>query len=138
MCSSDLRFDAEAIRVSDRVSVDLIHPMAAILPLERHARWAALKDLPGKLADGLLGSVDGLAAALVGVKKLPLPGPAGFLVKLVTPDLVKAASGLAGGKLKEHNAAALKRQEHAAATLSGFQLALERAEQDKVLIRSAQ
>ena len=135
---SSARFDTEAIRVSDRVGVDLIHPMAAILPLERHARWTAVKDLPGKLADGLLGSVDGLAAALVGVKKLPLPGPAGLLVRLLAPDVVTAASGLAGGKLKEHNAAALKRREHAAATLSGFQLALEKAEQDRVLLRGAQ
>jgi len=132
---SSARFDAGTIQVSDRVGVDLVHPMAAVLPLETHVRWASLKTLPAKVADALLGSVDGMAGVLAG-HKLPLPGPLGLLVGLLGPDVAKAAADLAGGKLKDVHATALRKKEYAAATLAAFKMALERAEKDKVLLRS--
>lgn len=132
---SSARFDAERIRVLDRVGVDLIHPMAAILPLETHAKWAALKSLPAKVGDVLLDNVAGVAGLLAG-KKVPLPGPVGVLVGLFGPKAAKAAADLAGGKLKDVHAIALQKNEYAAATLAAFKMALERAERHKVLLRS--
>ncbi|WP_298803816.1 TRAFAC clade GTPase domain-containing protein [uncultured Pseudokineococcus sp.] len=133
---SSAKFDAERIRVLDRVGVDLIHPMAAVLPLETHARWASLKALPAKVGDALLENVDGLAGLLVGRRvPLPLPGPAGVLAGLLGPRIAKAAADLAGGKLKQVHATALEKQEYAAATLAAFKLALEDAERAKVLLR---
>ena len=43
---SSAKFDPGKIIVTERIGVDLILPIAAILPFERHARWAKAKALP--------------------------------------------------------------------------------------------
>ena len=52
---SSAKFDADKIEVTERVGLDLILPLAAMLPFERHVRWAQAKQIPGKVAENLLG-----------------------------------------------------------------------------------
>jgi hypothetical protein len=132
---SSAKFEPGEIKVAERVGLNLILPLAAILPFERHVRWNQAMQLPGKVAENLLSGASTLAAALV-ARKIRLPGPVGKVLNLVNPTLVNAAAKLAGDKLREMNAQALARQDHLAAVLTGFRLDLDRAEKDNVLYRS--
>lgn len=144
---SSARFAPGAIDVSTRVGVDLLLPLAAVLPFERHVRWARRKEIPGKVAQELLGRADELRAgamalAMLGSRK-KLPGRLGIAatalataVNLVPKSAIDDAASLAGEKLAAVNARALAAKENVTAILTGFKLDLERAEKDRVLLRS--
>jgi len=132
---SSAKFDIGKIEVTERVGLELILPLAAMLPFERHVRWAQARQIPGKVAENLLGGAETLAAALIG-RKVKLPGPIGQLLSLVGPNLVNDAAKLAGDKLKKINSEALAKQEYLAATLTGFRMDLDRGEEEQILLRS--
>jgi hypothetical protein len=132
---SSAKFDADEIEVTKRVGLELILPLAAMLPFERHVRWAQAKQIPGKVVENLLGGAGALAAALIG-RKGKLPSPIGHLLNLVGPNLVNDAAKLAGDKLREINAEALAKQEYLAATLTRFRIDLEKGEEEQILLRS--
>jgi hypothetical protein len=104
------RFDAEKIEVTERVGMELVLPLAAILPFERHVQWIQTRQIPQKVVENLLSGAGTLAGALIG-RKSNLPGPIGLLAKLISPDLVTEAAKLAGDKLREMNAEALAKQQ---------------------------
>ncbi|SES86833.1 TRAFAC clade GTPase domain-containing protein [Geodermatophilus poikilotrophus] len=131
---SSAKFEVGAIRVTERVGLEMILPLAAMLPFERHIRWARAKLLPGKVAETLLRGVAPLANVLT--KRLgKLPGPLGRLSKFVGPGLEEVAR-LAGDKLREVNAEALAEHDYLRATLTGFQLDLERGEAEHIFLKS--
>jgi hypothetical protein len=132
---SSAKFDADKIEVTKRVGLELILPLAAMLPFERHARWAQAKQIPGKVVENLLGGAGALAAALIGHKG-KLPRPIGHLLNLVGPNFVNDSAKLAGDKLREINAEALAKQEYLAATLTRFRIDLEEGEEEQILLRS--
>jgi hypothetical protein len=132
---SSAKFDVGKIEVSERVGLELILPLAAMLPFERHVRWAQAKQIPGKVAGNLLGGAGALAAALIG-RKVKLSGPVGHLLSLVGSDLVNDAAKLAGDKLRKINSEALAKQEYLAATLTGFRMDLDKGEEKQILLRS--
>ncbi|MGY1734597.1 TRAFAC clade GTPase domain-containing protein [Geodermatophilus sp. SYSU D00684] len=131
---SSARFDAGTIRVTERVGVETILPLAAMLPFERHIRWAQSRQLPGKVAENLLRGVGPMADVLL-ERLSKLPGPLGRLSRLVRPSLDHVTT-LAGDKLREINAEALAKQDHLRATLTGFRMDLERGEAERILLRS--
>lgn len=140
---SSAQFQTNKIEVTKRVGLDLLLPVAAVLPFERHLRWAKTKQLPAKVAENLVGSVVGVAVVLVGLKiKIKLPGPLGLLAKLVTPLLSKEAfdqaTRLVGDKLREVNAEARAREDYLTTTLTDFRIELEKGEAEQVLLRSQQ
>jgi hypothetical protein len=121
--------------VTERVGLELILPLAAMLPFERHVRWDQAKRISGKVAENLLNGAGALATALIG-RKGKLPGPVGRLLNLVGPNLINDAATLAGDKLREINSRALARHEYLAATLTGFRIDLDRGEEEQILLRS--
>ena len=135
---SSAKFEANKIEVTERIGLDLILPLAAMLPFERHIRWVETKQLGAKVVEELLGGASALAAALIG--KVKFAGPKGLLLGLVGPRVVSAAidaaSKLAGDTLKEKYADALAKKDYMAAALTGFRLDMERAEEELVLLRS--
>ncbi|WP_298945018.1 ATP/GTP-binding protein [uncultured Microbacterium sp.] len=134
---SSAKFEPGKIEVTERVGLDLVLPVAAILPLERHARWAQLQQLPAKVAENLLnGGARVLAAALIGKAIVKAPGPIGFLLALINPDVVDEAAKLAGEKLREVNADAIAKHNYVTATLTQFQMDLDKAETEQTLLRS--
>jgi Double-GTPase 2 len=132
---SSAKFDIGKIEVTERVGLELILPLAAMLPFERHVRWARAKQIPAKVAENLLGGAGALAAALIG-RKVKLPGPIGLLLSHVGPNLMNDATKLAGDKLKKINSEALAKQEYLAATLTGFRMDLDKGEEEQILLRS--
>lgn len=140
---SSAKFEATKIDVDKRVGVNLILPLAAILPFERHVRWARNKRLPRQVAETLVGRgaywANALAAALTN-SRLRLPGPLGLVQTLVGAALsagaVDQALTLAESRVREINKEAIEKHNYLTATLTGFRLELDRKEQEKILLRS--
>lgn len=58
---SSAKFDADKIEVTERVGLELILPLAAMLLLERHLQWAKAMRNREKVAEHLLGGAGALA-----------------------------------------------------------------------------
>jgi hypothetical protein len=132
---SSAKFEADKIEVAKRVGLELILPLAAMLPFERHIRWAQTMQIPRKVAENLLDGVGALARVLV-QSKLKLPGPIGHLVNHVGPPLLNAAAKLVGDKLKEANSEALAKHDYLTATLTRFRMDLDEGEKEQILLRN--
>jgi hypothetical protein len=131
---SSAKFDAGKIEVTERVGLEMILPLAAMLPLERHLRWAQAMHMPGKVAESLLRGVEPLAEVLAG-RLSKVSGRMGRLLKTVGPS-VDFAAKLAGDKLREINSEALTKRDHLTATLTRFRMDLDKGEEEQVLLRS--
>jgi hypothetical protein len=135
MLLSSANFDDDKIKVTERVGLELLLPLAAILPFERHVRWARAMQLPGKVAQNLMVGAGGIAAVLTG-RKVKLPGALGLLLKAVGSSAVDDAVKLAGDKLHQINAEALAKRDHLTATLTRFRVDLDDGEREHVLLLS--
>jgi hypothetical protein len=136
--------DAEpvAIDVSQRVGLDLILPVASLLPLERRVQWNERMEIPRKVLDTLADRADALAVALLGGKvsgvnkllgKLPKVGP---LASRAGLSALVAAVKMAGPHVKKINAQARQDHDYLTATLTQFKLDLEQGVTERLLIRS--
>lgn len=139
---SSAKFDADKIEVTKRVGLELILPLAAMLPIERYARWAQAKELRGKVVEKLLLGTEALAAVLI-QSDGNFPGILGHLLNRFDTKQVKDAAKLAGDvaklagdKLREVNSEARAKQDNLKATLSGFRMDLETGEEEQILLRS--
>ncbi|ATG50904.1 ATP/GTP-binding protein [Brachybacterium vulturis] len=144
---SSAKFTPGTIDVSDRIGVNLLLPLAAMLPFERHMSWAKKKEIPVKVAQQILNNSQSIFTALAilapfanGLKRLKLPGSFGvvknFAVFLISGGALAKMADLAGEKLEEMNAEAKAKNHKMTAVLTGFLLALEKGEEDQVLLRS--
>ncbi|GGB18801.1 ATP-binding protein [Flexivirga endophytica] len=129
------------IDLSRRVGVDLVLPLASLLPLERRVQWHDKMAIPTRVLDSLADGAELLAAGLAGGKFAPIEKLLGRMAKgnvgaaiagKGLPILVEAVK-LAGPKLKELNEQARAQHDYLRATLTQFKLDLEQAEADKVL-----
>jgi hypothetical protein len=127
------------IDVTKRVGVDLILPVASVLPLEHLVQWLEKINIPMKVLDTLAD--DTLAKVLIGgmrlgvgkvVAKLPTVGP---LAKVAIPALI-AALKMGESQLRQINQQARETHDFVTATLTQFKLDLNRGEADSLLIRS--
>lgn len=131
---SSAKFGADKIEVTKRVGLELVLPLAAMLPLDRHLRWAQAKNLPGKVAENLLAGIEPLADVIVG-RLGKVPGRLGRLVKIVGPG-VNYVTKIAGEKLRDINAEAVTQRDNLRATLTRFGMDLDKGEEEHVLLRS--
>lgn len=143
---SSAKFAPGHIELTQRIGLELILPLAAMLPFQRHAKWAQRLDLPTKVADELLSNADAVTSVLVGAAllgtKVKLPGPLGIIQRVVglaaSAGVLKEAASLAGDSLRQANTRARTKNQDMAAILTGFTMDLEQGEKDDVLIRSKQ
>lgn len=135
---SSAKFEPNEIKVTERVGLDLVLPLAAMLPFERHTRWVEEKQLAAKVVDELLAGAGALAIALLG--RAENEGLRGRLAKVVgrqdVDAVMRAAVELVGDKLRGRNAEARETQDHMAAVLTDFRMDLDDAEDRRVLLRS--
>ncbi|MCV7541129.1 ATP/GTP-binding protein [Micrococcus luteus] len=132
---SSAKFDSDSIEVSQRIGLDVVLPLAATLPIERHARWIKTLDIPRRVAEGLAGNSELLARAILSMK-IQLPGPLGALLNLVGPSLLQAAASLAGEQLRTAHKTAVDRHDNLTAMLTHFRIDLETAQDRRVFHRS--
>ena len=144
MLLSSAKFAPEKIDLSEPIGVDLVLPLAAMLPFERHARWVeekVMNKLPNRVAVELLKGADVLVALLYG-KRIPIPGPFGAALAIITAVFTKeVVSGLldmAKTTLEESRKQALEKHQYFRAVLTGFRIALADAEEKRILRRSRQ
>ena len=130
------------IDVTQRVGLDLILPVASLLPLERRVQWNERMEIPRKVLETLADGAETLAMALTAgkligvdklVAKLPLVGH--LASKAAVPALIAAAK-MGGSQLKQMNAQARENHDYLTATLTQFKLDLDHGVTDKLLIRS--
>src|SRR5664280_811955 len=114
---SSAKFEPNRIEVTERIGLDLVLPLAAMLPFERHIKWLERKQIGAKVVEELLVGAGALAAALIGKGKFA--GPKGLLVALVLGEVVnaamRAASKLGGDQLRTMNSEALAKHDYIAA-----------------------
>ncbi|MBL0888303.1 TRAFAC clade GTPase domain-containing protein [Myceligenerans indicum] len=137
---SSARFEPGRIEVAERVGLDLLLPVASVLPLERFVQWSERLDIPRKWLDRLVDNADALSTALAGagavaafVSRVPKVGPA--LGKVALPALA-AAIKFGAPKIKEINADARANKDYLTAVLTQFQIDLDRGVNDGVLVKS--
>jgi Double-GTPase 2 len=142
MLLSSAKFEPGKIEVAKRVGLDLILPVASMLPLERIVQWADRLDIPLKVLGGLVDNADAFAAVLTGVvakivvkflSKVPKVGP--ILSTIAIPALV-ALVELSTSKLEEIHTRALADRDYLTATLTQFRLDLDRGVKDHLLAKS--
>ena len=130
------------IDVTERLGVDLVLPVASLLPLERRVQWSERMEIPRKVLGTLAEGADTLAAVLTGgqlvgldrlVARLPRIGP--LASRAAIPALV-AAVKMAESQVKQLNTQARANHDYLTATLTQFKLDLDRGVRDKLLIRS--
>ena len=137
---SSARFEPEKIEVTKRVGLDLILPIAAILPFSRYVGWASAMRKGGEVAKHLV-DVASPVAVFIGQLKLPillarLPGPIGHVARFVSPTLMQTALDLAGNKVQRMHEEAKAKHDFLAETITGFQMGLDHGADEKVLLRS--
>ena len=130
------------IDVTERIGIDLILPIASLLPLQRRVQWMEAFDVPGKILDTMADGADALATALTGraaafvvglVSKVP---SVGAFIAPVAPAVVAKAAKLAGEQLRSLNETARERKDNLTATFTQFQMDLEQGVAGKIFIRS--
>jgi hypothetical protein len=130
------------IDVTKRVGIDLILPVASLLPLERRVQWQEKFKVPMKVLDSLADGAETLAVALIGgqhfgvdklVAKLPKVGR--LASKVAIPALI-AAVKMAESQLRQINEQARESHDYLTATLTQFKLDLDQGETDRLLFRS--
>jgi len=129
------------IDVTKRVGIDLILPVASLLPLERRVQWQEKMKIPMKVLESMADGADALAEVLIGrkgfgiqkvVAKLPKVGP--LASKAVIPALMEAVK-MAESQLRQINEQARETHDYLTATLTQFKLDLDQGETDRLLIR---
>jgi len=127
------------IDVTKRVGVDLILPVASLLPLEHLVQWQEKIQIPIKVldslaADGTVTKLTGLAAGSVSKAIVKVP-KVGALVTAAAISLIAVAK-MSQPKLRQINEQAKEKHDYLTATLTQFKLDLDQGETDKLLIRS--
>lgn len=134
------RADAKpaAIDVTKRVGVDLILPIASILPLERRVQWHEQLELPRRVAETFADNADAIAAVLTAggfaeklLARLPMVGR---FAQRLHPLVVKAVER-SGQELRDLNVRARADQDFVTATVTQLKLDFEKGIQDRMLLR---
>lgn len=140
---SSATFTAEKIDLTQRVGVDLILPVSAVFPIERHLQWARAKQLPQKVAENLLDGAGAVAEVLdsalsLAIAKAPAKvKPLLHLLKIgVQKDVIDLFTEMGREKLEEVKQVALAKHEYLAAVITRFRIELDDGERERVLRRS--
>jgi len=138
---SSAKFEPQKIEVSRRVGLDLVLPLAAVLPLQYHLRWANTTKVSTEVLKSLVDSLGGISALLGMIKKVPLPlkvlkGPLGGILSLALPPIADLATQLPRKKVEELVANASSRHDYIGAVRADFINDLNDGIEKQVFFRS--
>jgi len=140
---SSAKFGSEVIETGERVGLDLVLPLAAVFPFERHLEWAQSKNTSKKVSAELMRGAVAIADKLGGASALGAllaksgnkwVAAVGIIIAGVGPSLDDFAKW-GRTQLEQANIDALAAQESLKATLIDFRISLDQAEQDHILLR---
>ncbi len=142
MLLSSAKFEPGKIEVSQRVGLDIILPVATMLPLDRAAQWADRFNIPLKMLGDLVDNAEVFTAVLTGMSakaaakflsKVPKVGP--IITTLAFPVL-NSLLEISTSKIEEVHAEAIADRDYLTATLAQFRLDLDRGVKDRLLVKS--
>lgn len=143
---SSAKFEPNRIETVERIGLDLILPVAAILPLQRKMRWLEMTTRGARIAGGLLEGATVLALTLVGPTKVArfarLDKVKGMKTVIRLLGQQRSAAAIAEGlqlgvdQLKRINTDALAKHDYMRAVLTQFGLDLAAGEDAAVLLTS--
>lgn len=139
MLLSSAKFEPGKIEVTKRVGLDLLLPISAILPFERHIKWAQIIKMPTALLENLLGKgslASGIALMFLTNRKLP--APLRLLQSLVGQEMLVAGMKRAQERIAEINRDASVKHDALSGILAQFDCDLKKGETEKILFRSPQ
>ncbi len=137
---SSAKFEPGKIDLTDRIGIELVLPIAAMLPFERHVQWAERKELPGKVVDNLVDNAGLIAGIIMGTsgKFAKTTSILGKVLRFMDADLIAQAARSAGEQLKKFNTESREKGDTMRSILTGFKMDLEKGEKDQILLRSQQ
>ena len=142
MLLSSAKFEPGKIEVNQRVGLNLILPVASMLPLERVAQWADKLDIPLRVLGKLIDHADAFAQLLTGIggvaitralARVPRVGP---LLAAVAIPALKEVVELSTSALEEIHSQAVSDRDYLTATLTQFRLDLDHGVKDGLLVKS--
>lgn len=130
--------DPVEIDLTRRVGLDLLLPVASLLPLERRVQWHEKMDIPRRVLDSLADGAELLAAGLAGgkfaaVERLLTKLPKGGKAAAVALPILTEAVRLTGPRLREINEQARTQHDYLRAALTQFKRDLEDGVTTKVI-----
>lgn len=135
---SSAKFEPSRIEVSQRVGLDLVLPVAAILPTERFIRWAERKLIPGKIGEALLSHTKALAILVALIRqKVKLPGAAGMWLAKLDFDFINVIANYAHDEMVKINDDATSKRDALAEVLLRFRADLDAGVAKRIFIRSS-
>jgi hypothetical protein len=148
---SSAKFEGTRIEITERLGVDLVLPLAAVLPVERHVRWAERQVVGVKLLEQVTGGIravmaffsskakptatKGAKAANTAKRAAQKGSKAQVGLQFGVPPLLALAE-LAVDQLQATRDQAVAKRDYLTAVLAGFRLDLQRGEEARVLHRS--
>ncbi|MDQ2755224.1 MAG: ATP/GTP-binding protein [Actinomycetota bacterium] len=130
------------IDVTRQVGLDLILPVAAILPLQRRVAWNSRMEIPRRVLDTVAHGAELLAATLgdkghLRIDKVlnRLPGVGPVAAKLAAPLIVSTVN-VGAQQLRQANARARADHDFLTATVTQLSLDLMRGIDDHLLLKS--
>ena len=136
---SSAKFEPGRIEVTERIGLDLLLPLAAVLPLERHVKWIEQKQLPAKVAAELLDGVGELAVTLL-TRVTKVAALRKALEKVIGREIIDAQIAkmidTTVDQLRKSYADAMQQQNYMQAVLTQFLIDLKDGEEERVLLRS--
>lgn len=130
---SSAKFEPNRIEVTERIGLDLVLPLAAMIPFERHRTWVNQKKAVGRASEYLLSGTELIAASLFG--KGFLEDPKAFVIKLLGGQAaVSAIVDRSRDKLIKIRQDSMVKHDYFAAVIADFELAMKKAEADQILL----
>lgn len=139
---SAAEFSPDQIDLKKRTGLELLLPFAAVLPFQRHLKWTKAALMPAQVVEKALGS-GAVDIALLLADLVPAARPLrrlraarGIFSFLQNKDALDRAATVTEEKIREIGAKAREKHDFLAATISGFVLDIEAAEDNRVYLRS--
>lgn len=133
---SSAKFAPGKIEVTERKGVDLLLPVASVLPLERLVRWGERFEISRKWVDHLVDNAEDIARILSyaepWVTKVP---KIGRYLAMALPHISRAIEQ-SGPQLKDTIARARANHDYLTAVLAQFRLDLDKGVKDGLFVKS--
>ncbi|KQY42013.1 ATP/GTP-binding protein [Cellulomonas sp. Root137] len=133
---SSAKFEPGRIEVTERKGVDLLLPVACVLPLDRLVQWGRRLEIPRKMLDRLVDNADDIARVLYGAAPWMIKVPkVGKFLAIALPYVARAIKN-GSPMLKEINDRAWANHDYLTAVLTRFRLDLDRGVKENLLVKS--
>lgn len=138
---SSAKFTPGSIDTSQQTGVDVLLPLASVLPIQRHLWWQELKILPIGMAEKLIGNdiVQFLAPKAIAIlRNAKFSRPKAMLLVAAFANLVEEMADQSSDSLLAFRDDAMKKRDFLRALVAEFTRKLQEVEEKRILVRDSQ